>query len=362
MDTLPPIPTPVAQRWREFRIRVLPLFFFVIVALAVTFLWREVAVPPTLAVGFVETNGATVSVPIGGLLAELNVKRFQQVKAGDQICKLIIKDPKVLEAELAVIKADIDMIKIAMTPIVDEERARLAYYQLKLNVMQERGIYATESIQLRQAKEEFRGALQMLKDNAISTNAFEQVKTRMDTLQASVEQREKLLLNGEEDLKKFTFSESGPTNAQTPIAAAIGVEAAKIKQIEAASNPILLLAPIDGMVMNISRHTGENLRVGETVLTISSTQSEQIIGYVRQPMSVQPKVGMAVQVRARTPKRLTAPATVVQVGAQMEAFSAAMIPNAANQRQSEWGLPIQVSLPPALKLVPGELVDLIFDK
>ena len=28
MDSLPPIPTPPAQRWREFRIQVLPILVF----------------------------------------------------------------------------------------------------------------------------------------------------------------------------------------------------------------------------------------------------------------------------------------------------------------------------------------------
>jgi multidrug resistance efflux pump len=361
MDALPPIPTPASQRWREIRIRVLPAFFFLGVLAAVAFLWREVALPHNLAVGFVETNGALVSAPMDGLITDLKVKRFQQVKKNDPLCQYVIKDPKVLKAELDVIQASMEMIRITMTPVVDEERVRLAYYQLRLDVMKERNLHATETIQLRYATEEFRTAQNMLRDNAMATNTFERIRTTMDSLKASVEMRQKLIEDLDARLSKFTIAEPGHAGSPTPIQAAIAVEAARIKQLEAAATPIQLIAPMDGMVTVVNRHSGEYLRVGDPILTISATESEQIIAYVRQPINIPPEVGMTVQVRSRTPKRETASATVTRVGAQMEPFSMAMIPNAPNQRLQEFGLPIQVTLPPALKLVPGELVDLILE-
>ena len=364
MDSLPHIPTPVLQRWREFRIRVMPIFFFAILAVTVVGLWREVAIPPTLAVGFVETNGATVSVPMDGQLAQLAVKRFQQVKQGDQLCELIVKPTNILAADLAVLRTEIDKIRITMGPVVDEERARLAYYQLRLDLLKEKGVLETDKVNLRQAVEDYRSASAMLTNNAISTNAFEQVRTKMEALQTAVKERENLLLKMTEDLNKFTLADVGTnstSNSMTPIQVAIAVVDAKIKQLEAVSAPIPLVSPIDGMIMMINRRTGEYLRAGEPVLFISVSQSDQIVGYVRQPMSVQPKVGMAVQVRARTPRRETAVTKIVQVGVQMEPFSTAMIPNAANQRLVEFGLPITVNLPPTMALIPGELVDLILE-
>src|SRR5437867_1332139 len=120
MDSLPYIPTPVSQRWREFRIRVMPVFFFAVLAIVVGALWRQVAIPPTLAVGFVETNGVTVSMPLDGQLAQMAVRRFQQVKANDQICQAIIKPANILTAELAVVQAHIDKLKYTMGPFIDE--------------------------------------------------------------------------------------------------------------------------------------------------------------------------------------------------------------------------------------------------
>jgi len=45
MDKLPPIPTPAAQRWREFRVHVLPWFMFAGVALSVASLWKSFVAP-----------------------------------------------------------------------------------------------------------------------------------------------------------------------------------------------------------------------------------------------------------------------------------------------------------------------------
>ena len=41
MDKLPPIPTPASQRWRAFRIQVLPLVIFAGVFLSVALLWKS---------------------------------------------------------------------------------------------------------------------------------------------------------------------------------------------------------------------------------------------------------------------------------------------------------------------------------
>ena len=45
MDPLPPIPTPPAQRWREFRIQILPVLVFIGIITMIALMWRSVIVP-----------------------------------------------------------------------------------------------------------------------------------------------------------------------------------------------------------------------------------------------------------------------------------------------------------------------------
>ena len=61
MDPLPPIPTPPAQRWREFRIQVLPVVVFVGVLTAVVCMWKSYVVPSGV-VGEFEAIRANITV------------------------------------------------------------------------------------------------------------------------------------------------------------------------------------------------------------------------------------------------------------------------------------------------------------
>jgi len=48
MNPLPVIPTPLAQRWREFRFRIVPILVFLGVLLVLTVMWRQFVSPPML--------------------------------------------------------------------------------------------------------------------------------------------------------------------------------------------------------------------------------------------------------------------------------------------------------------------------
>lgn len=358
MDSLPPIPTPASQRWREFRIRVMPAVFFLAVAVTTAMLWKQVAVPPMTAVGFVETNTAVVAAPMTGILAQMHVRRFQQVKAGEPICQVIIQDPKILPAQLAVIESEIQLVRISNEPLLGPARAYLQYYQLRVDLMKELASQATQEINWRAAEDDLTRAKSLFADKIIPETALQKAETKAQTLRTSILQRSNLLERLQTDLKNFALPEQAQ-NSTNPIQAAIAVHEAKLREIEAMASPRILYAPIDGMVSVVNRQSGETVVAGESLITISSVQSDQILAYVRQPLIFQPKAGMAVHVRARTPQRHTGDANVIQVGPQMEPYSTVMLPIASNHPQ-EWGLPISVSMPAGLPLVPGELVDIIF--
>jgi multidrug resistance efflux pump len=360
MDSLPPIPTPASQRFREFRIRVMPIIFFLAIVAATSLLWKQVAIPPMMAVGFVETNVANVASPLPGIVAKLSVKRFQQVKAGEQICQLILEDPKVLTAQVAIVQAEIQNIRTSMAPIFRLSQLELDYYRLRLDLMKERGLQATELISLADAEDDFTRSKQLFKDNVIPEVKYQQVKATRDLLFVSVTERSNLLQNLDHQLKGFVIPENTP-GSLSPIDAAIAIQEAKLREIEAAQGPRPLYSPIDGMVTFVNRQSGEGVTAGTPVVTVSAMQAEQIIAFVRQPLVFQPKQGMTVHVRSRSPRRETGEAKVIQVGAQMEPYDTAMLP-VPGTRTTEWGLPVQITMPMGLNIFPGELVDIIFDK
>src|SRR4051794_11375467 len=103
MDPLPPIPSPIAQRWRRWRRNCSHAAIFLLVCLGSTLAWRKVIHPVTFF-GQVEIVQAAVASPDAGLLTNLWVVPFQEVKAGDLIAEVTTTDPRTANNRLEVMR------------------------------------------------------------------------------------------------------------------------------------------------------------------------------------------------------------------------------------------------------------------
>src|SRR5580658_11058359 len=101
-----PIPIPWSQRWRDVRLHYFPALIFIAILVLLVLLWKNYASAPTLT-GQAEVVPANISSYKPGMLAQLNVNRFQKVKAGDTVGQVLVTDPKILASSLAVIQAEI---------------------------------------------------------------------------------------------------------------------------------------------------------------------------------------------------------------------------------------------------------------
>src|SRR5262249_53190267 len=119
MNSLPLIPTPPAQRWKDFRLHGLPVIAFALVASTIVVLWNNSLVPGMFT-GEVEAVQENVASVKPGQLVNLSVDQFQSVKAGDTIALVITTDPRVIEASLAVIRAEVELLKTGMDPILNQ--------------------------------------------------------------------------------------------------------------------------------------------------------------------------------------------------------------------------------------------------
>jgi hypothetical protein len=113
---------------------------------------------------------------------------------------------------------------------------------------------------------------------------------------------------------------------------------------------------MDGVVTMLYKRAGEKVVRGDVIATISAPSATRIIGYLRQPVGTVPTTNDTVTVRTRAPKRQTASAQILRVGAQMEPINPVLVSTDPNH--IEYGLPILIKMPPGLQLVPGEVVDL----
>ncbi len=355
MNTPPPIPTPPALRWREFRIRVLPAVLFVAAIGSAGYLWKQNVTSPAL-VGAVEVRNARVNSPYAGKIASLNVERFQTVTQGTPVAVLVPSDPR---AAMDVIQSELNILQAKLGPSLKQQRNETAYEQMQMNWLAQRVDLATALINHELAQSELVRTQELHDLKLVPDSLFDIASKTEQMWAADVLTRSNLVNDTSVRLKRLEIL-GAPQPADDPIRsmmAKVETEEQKLAAAAAGTEPVTLVAPMSGMVNVLVREPGENMAAGELLLTIAATNAEHIISYLRQPIPFEPKAGMKMSVRTRTPQIQTGVAEIEKVGSQFEGITNAL----AILRPGvpvDLGLPIQISLPPGIKVRPGELVDL----
>ena len=354
-----PIPIPPAERWRDLRVRFAPALVLLAAIGGVAVLWRSQFSSPTL-VGQAEPKQANVSCYKAGLLIDLNVTRFQRVKAGDPVARVMVADPAIAATSVAVIQAEIESLRQSMQPVTARQRNAMDYSQLRLNWMRHRAQLASDRVNLELAENEFRRTEDLFKDGIASQRAFDQAKAARERLRGEVEEMSALVAEGEQNFAALQPTNSARLSAVSddPLRAAIAAQEAKLRLTEAELSPILLRAPIDGVVASVSHHAGEAVTAGTPIVVIVSLEPMRILGYLRAPILSDPKPGTRVEVRTRGLCREKGQARIMEVGAQLENIPT-LLQGPATLAHVQQGLPLDISLPPNLSILPGELVDIV---
>jgi HlyD family secretion protein len=352
------IPVPLAQRWLDARQRVFPVLALLMAFAALAILWTNHVVAPTM-VGQAEPVLANVSCYKPGVVGQLTVNRFQKVKAGDSVGQVLVTDPKILASSLAVIQAEIEMLRTEMRPVAMQQRTAMDYDQLRLDWMKQRAQLATARVNLGLAETEYRRMSELFKDKIVSERMYEQSKAARDRLQNETEELTKLVTEGEHGFQQLQLTNTiEPSKVSAdPLHAAIAVQEAKLHLTEAELSPVSLKAPIDGIVDTIFHRAGEAITAGQPILSIATLNPVRIVGYLRPPIIAEPKVGMQVRIRTRTLRRQIGQGKIVEVGTQLEKVPAPLL-GAMKLANVELGLPVDISLPANLPIRAGELVDI----
>jgi multidrug resistance efflux pump len=352
------IAVPFAQRWRDARLRIIPVVVFGGAVLALALLWKGYVAAPTM-LGQAEAVVAQVSSYKPGVLAQLNVSRFQLVRAGDTIGTVVVADPKVLASSLAVIQSEIALLRANLKPIASQQRNAMDYAQLRLDWMGQRAKLAGARIDLQLAEAQSRRMQELFNDKIVSQRVYDQAKADKDRLQSQVKELGNLVDEGERSFKDLQLTNTVEVLkvSTEPQVAALAVEEAKLKLTEAQLSPIILRAPIDGVVSRILHRSGESVTAGQPIVSIATLNPLRIVGYLRPPITEQPRVGMRVQVRSPGLPGQIGWGRIDEVGAQLEPVPATVI-GPVKISGVELALPVSVSVPSNLKIRPGELVNL----
>jgi len=355
MESLPPIPTPPAERWREFRIQALPLMTFFVVLLGVVMLWKQYVVPTNI-IGEVEAVRANVISSTDGTLKELKVKRFQRVAAGEEIAVVSTMDAATLQASFRQVEAEMKVMRARME--LDMKRNDQSYELARLDLHKERVELNLQRVSAFFKRKEADRLHNLLTNNLASESEYELVLAEAAALATNVIEGEIYLAEKEKTLPKLA---PGPS-AEADKVIADSIQAAE-EMLRSEGQTVSIKSPIDGMVSAVFRYQGEKIVANANVpiVTISALQPTRIIGYVRKPFSEVPRQGDIVTIRRLSTKREQAQGVVLDVSGQLEIITPTLIAAQPGFRV-ELGLPFSVSVPADLGLIPGEPVDLIVSK
>lgn len=344
-----PIPTPPAVRWRELREGVLPYVVFAVVALVAVLLWHKRAARSML-VGQAETVRVNVAPLRAGTIAALKVELLQPVKQGDIVAQLIPAD---LEALAAGLSANVENLRATLGQ--DADRNLVNYQGLRLDWLRRNVELASARVERQLAESEYQRYAALHQTRTVTEVEFELRRANRDALKDKVAGLERLSAELEAEITRLRPAAGDKNPVDRAISAAV-IE--QQKQLQALADAGTLRAPMDGVVSTILKHPGETAQPGEIVLTIGALQPTRIIGYVRQPLNVRPKIGDPIDVQSRA-GGVHGTAEVLRVGAQLEPIEPSLVfTPGSSPRVIEYGLPFVLSIPSGLNLSPGEIVAL----
>jgi multidrug resistance efflux pump len=294
-------------------------------------------------------------------VASLKVAMLQPVRAGEVVGHIAQVNPRLLDATLSVIRAEVGMLAASMAGATDRQRNAIEFEKLQIEWMGRRVDLASLRGRLQQAESDFTRAGTLHRAGLITDENFEQLKIAHESLAAQAGEHSRLVAQLEPIVHSLApRDEKDPALApDVALDAAIKVQDAKLKLAEEQLTPMALIAPIDGVIAGVLRRPGENVTAGEAVLRINATRAERLTGFLRPPLPVEPKPGMTVEVRTRGAVRHVTTTKITEVGAALEPIpqgimAALRLPASP---PPEPALRIQFAIPSGLALRPGEHVD-----
>ena len=380
MPKLPRIRTPLKQQGRRLRFQLLPALVFIGAVGLTLWLWdRHIALPH--AVGEVGAIRADAISPSDGRLAVLSGKPLgllDKVDAGQVIARLDAgaaeATMKTLEEELSGLKKQLEATQAT---IVHEQEARLhdemtekrrlteTLETVRKDILDREALIKPDKVQLARLNETLvaieelvkKGVepdVALLKARAERDVVKERIKANEDALEEAREQK----VQSEERLRQYSLTQAAELKKLlAPLESAVETQKSRIKELELQTAKLVIRAPIAGTITAIHHWAGQNVLAGTPIVTIAAAEGEYVLSYVRQDVNIRPTIGMPVEVAARTLPRQVALSRVEEVGPQVEPVPAHQL---RDPKVQEWGLPVRISLPAALNLRPGELVDVSF--
>lgn len=373
------VPIPLANRFRYWRTRLLPLaVWLVAVAASVYLLDRERRQYAPLP-GLVESRQVIVSPLQTGTVESVDVRLFQPVAEGDIVARM---DGSVLLSELETARAELarqhsevaarraellaDEEQRRSSRFFDLQRAALADEEARLDVLDREA-----ALQIARVEEEGLSTLLGRLDDLLEAGVVDAV-TYEETLYAAraaasrVRENQKSLEGAMELRENATryrvqleeaLAERVPDLDAwlAPLEGAIDVQEARLGELEARLGQLTLRAPASGRVTSLDATPGQTVPAGMPVAVITPDSAERILVYFDEARLDQIATGTEVEILSRRPGREPFRTRISESGAGVELLPERLWLHSTMPR---WGMPALIEELPPLDLRPGELLDI----
>ncbi len=362
MAPLERIPVPAHLRWREFKIRILPLLVFSVVAFLAVFIWRN-RLGPQGIVGQVELHMSAIGAPVPVTVVEVLVQPHQAVKAGDPVAIVTATDPKLLEATVAAVRAEADALRKSLDAIRPQQQMMLDFERLRLNSLDFQAQLAVARVEAALAETELSRAEALAKSQILSSEEVDRLRSVRDARKVEIEELTTVVAASKVAVDQARPVRDSITDASLANATSgmLDLYETKVKMIETELGRIVLTSPRDGRVGLVQFRPGSTVPVGMPILTVASARAEHVIAFVRQPFRHKVEAGMSVELRARSGNRAFARSMIESVASHLEPVNATLYPmGTVDPRYPELGLSIRIPVPEDFEALPGETVEVVF--
>lgn len=329
---------------------------FVVVAGVCTQLWRARLVAPTL-IAVVEQRTADVRSPVDGQVhAAPGLSSLQRVEAGEVIAWIQPLSAALAEAELGTLRRELEALRAHPTSTIDLRRVKLESARLQLEWMQARVDLAALRARLRTAHDTVQRFDALRASGVLDEQTDLLARAELEGLEGSVVAQAATVDRLAPDIDRIEGEVSDIPPAAAALQAILAAQESRLHALELRLAPQPLTAPFDGVVLT-HRASGEQVLGGDIVATIGAINASRIIGYERQPGSLDAAVGDLVTVTSRRLPGSGMTATLLEVSPTLEPVPVEVL---ALWRSilPESGRRYQFSLPADLPLLPGEQVEI----
>ena len=379
----------------RLRLHILPILVWMGTIACVVVLFRYRA-QRFEVLGLEKTQVHQIAATCTGRLRSVPVQLFEKVNIGQTLAVVdTVLENETLEAQLATLKAEIAHLRAQLTAtqenmvaeaanmetdkVAAQRRYSVDVENARLRILELKAVLVSDQILLGDLNTELKIAQKLLEQDVIEPYELEKAEVQYNALAQKIEVNEGLLEQALQDFikaqeRRDEFTQRQPQ--QPPVDSvlevihkAVKVQEALMNELLARLKPLELKSPINGVVVpilgnvneaalrrpseNVLRSPGEVITAGDPIFAVAEIEPSEIVAYINERQLGRVREGMVVELVKNSEPAQISRSQVVRLGANVELMPQQLW---RNPNIVQWGQPILIKIPPALKLIPGELV------